>query len=256
MNADQAAAAFWAAFLRNRNVDASTARDGAIPVAGGYALCVTATLIRTAIGAGSARPLREDDCTVVERFYAARSLPARFELRDEVWARDGALLAARGYVDEGDPLAILEGPVPAAASATIDGVAVRTTRDRRGWVNLLAPAMARPEIDAVLLRRTLECNAAAARTLVVASVDGHDVGGAALGIAGEFALFYSAGVLEPYRRRGVYAAMTAARIAHARALGAARFTLATVPDSPVERLAARFGLERTALRMRLRRDAA
>ena len=80
MNVDRIEAAFWAAFLRNRNVDAATAGDGAVAVAGGYALCAAGTLVTYAVGAGAARPLRADDFEVVEGFYGARGLPARFEL--------------------------------------------------------------------------------------------------------------------------------------------------------------------------------
>ena len=55
---DRVAALLWAAFLRNRNVDAGTAGDGAIPVAGGYAIYVAGTHLDHALGAGTTRPLR------------------------------------------------------------------------------------------------------------------------------------------------------------------------------------------------------
>ncbi len=45
MNAARAEAAFWSAFLRNRNVDAGTSADGALPVAGGFALCLAGTFL-------------------------------------------------------------------------------------------------------------------------------------------------------------------------------------------------------------------
>ena len=110
-DAERAEAAFWAAFLRNRNVDAGTAGDGAVSVAGGYALCVVGTMLTHALGAGSTRPLRADDCEVVEGFYAARGLPAAFELDEAALVRDEALLRERGYADDPIDLVALEAPV-------------------------------------------------------------------------------------------------------------------------------------------------
>ncbi|HYW53530.1 MAG TPA: hypothetical protein VE826_06145 [Dongiaceae bacterium] len=254
MNPDRAAAAFWAAFLRNRNVDGGTALDGAIPVAGGYAIYVAGTQLDYVFGAGTTRPLREDDLAVVEEFYAARAHPARFELDETVLARDGALLRERGYSSEDGTLAILEGP-------TLDGappaarIAVRTTTDRRAWTALAARAFADTASDADLLRRTLHVEAAAVQVLAIASVDGVDAGAGALAVHGELALFSGAAVLPAFRRRGVHAALLAARLGLAHDRGAARAALKTRAGSPVERSAARFGFARTGLRTRIRRDA-
>ena len=57
MTPDSAAAAFWAGYIRNRNVDERTAADGALPVAGGYALYVAGTAFDRVLGAGWDRPL-------------------------------------------------------------------------------------------------------------------------------------------------------------------------------------------------------
>jgi GNAT superfamily N-acetyltransferase len=247
------AAAFWAAFLRNRNVDAGTAGDGAIPVAGGYALYVSGTRFDFAMGAGSTRALRDDDLAVVEEFYAARAHPARFELDDTVLARDGALLRDRGYTKEDCTLAVLEGPV--AAAPPPGPVSVRTTTNRRAWTELAARAFEDHFADAAVLRRTLQIAAAAAHVLVVASLDGDDAGAAALSISGETALLCNGAVLPAFRRRGVYQALTAARLAIAHERGATGAVVKTVADSPVERSAAKLGFARTGLRRRLRRDA-
>jgi len=247
------AAAFWAAFLRNRNVDAGTAGDGAIPVAGGYAIYVTGTRLDFALGAGSTRALRADDLTVVEEFYAARAHPARFELDEAVLARDGALLRARGYAEEDETLAVLEGPV--AAAAPPGSVTVRTTTNRRAWTELAARAFQYDADDAAVMRRTLQTTAAAAHVLVIASLDGDDAGAAALGISGDTALLWSAAVLPAFRRRGVHQALVAARLAIAHERGASAAALKTVADSPVERSAQKFGFARTALRRRLMKPA-
>ena len=250
------AAAFWAAFLRNRNVDAGSAGDGAIPVAGGYAIYVTATRFDFAMGAGTTRALRDDDLAVVEEFYAARARPARFELDEAVLARDGALLRDRGYAEEDRVLAVLERPVGAAPPA--GAISVRTTTNRRAWTELAVRAFDEPAAgvaDVAVLRKTLQTAAAAAHVLVVATVDGDDAGTAALAISGETALLCSAAVLPAFRRRGVHQALLAARLAIAHERGATGAALKTVADSPVERSAAKLGFARTGLLRRIQRDA-
>jgi GNAT superfamily N-acetyltransferase len=254
MNPDRAAARLWAAFLRNRNVDAGTAGDGAIPVAGGYALYVTGTRFDFALGAGSTRALRDDDLAVVEEFYAARAHPARFELDEAVLARDGALLRERGYAQEDETLAVLEGslsgPPPGGA------VNVRTTTNRRAWADLAVRAFAEQSAaDVAVMRRTLLTAAAAAQVLVIASVGGEDAGAGALGISGETALLWSGAVLPAFRRRGVHQALIAARLALARERGATTAAIKTVAGSPVERSAVKLGFARTGLRRRVHRAA-
>jgi GNAT superfamily N-acetyltransferase len=254
MNPDRAAAQLWAAFLRNRNVDAGTAGDGAIPVAGGYAIYVSGTLFDFALGAGSTRALRADDLAVVEEFYAARTHPARLELEEAVLARDGALLRQRGYAEEDETLAVLESSITTAAPAAT--VSVRTIANRRAWTDLAMRAFAESPVAGDVLRRTLQTAAAAAHVLVVASVDGADAGVGALGIAGETALLWSGAVLPAYRRRGVHQALLATRLAIAHERGATCAAIKTVAGSAVERSAAKLGFTRTGLRRRVRRDAA
>ena len=253
MSFDRAEATFWAAFLRNRNVDAGTAGDGAIPVAGGYAVYVAGTALTYAMGAGSARPLREDDCTAAEDFYGARAQPSRFELDEAVLARDEALLHARGYTDEDLVLRVLCGP--AAATPPKNGrIAVRTTTDRRAWTDLAMLAHAEAAVDAPTLRRTLQTAAAAAQVLVIASLDGQDAGVGTVSLVGELGLLMGAAVLPALRGRGIYAALLAARLGIAHARGATRGALKTTPDSPVERSALRAGFQPAELRRRVRRE--
>jgi GNAT superfamily N-acetyltransferase len=253
---DRAAASFWAAFLRNRNVDAGTSDDGAIPVAGGYAIYVAGTHLDHALGAGTTRPLREDDLAVVEDFYAIRAHPARLELSEEALARDGELLRARGYADEDVVLAMLEGPVSRAGETPPGAVAVRTTTDRRAWAQLATRAFADAAGagDAELLRRTIQVEAAAVHVLMIASVNGTDAGTGALVTDGDLAVLMGGAVLPQFRGHGVHAALLAGRLAVAHARGATRAAVKTVVGSPVERSAGRFGFARTGLRRRVRRD--
>jgi GNAT superfamily N-acetyltransferase len=247
-------AALWAAYLRNRNVDASTAGDGAIPVAGGYAIYVADSRLDFAVGAGSTRPLREDDLAVVEEFYAARAHPARFELDVEVLGRDGDLLRARGYAEEEFTLAILEGPTQRSIPA--GPVTVRTTTNRNGWADLATRAFAAGSGgEDATLRHTLETSAAVAQVLCIASLDGQDAGVAGLAVYGDLALLVSGAVLPAFRGRGVHTALVGARLALAHALGATRASLKTLPGSAAERSAHRFDFTRTGTRKRVQRPA-
>jgi len=250
MNGARAEAAFWAAFLHNRSVDAATAADGAVAVAGGYALFVGATAIDLTIGAGSTRALRAEDCEVVEEFFGDRGAPARFELDLDVFVRDRGLFEDRGYIDEGVELAVLETATTPARPVHPE-IDVRRTSDRRGWIELAERAF---DGGYPRLSRTLEANAAAGHALVIASVGGVEAGAAALGIAGDTAILYSAAVLPEYRRRGIHGALIAGRLGLAAARGTATAVLKTKQGSPVEHAAAKFGFNRTGLRRRLRRE--
>jgi GNAT superfamily N-acetyltransferase len=247
-------ATFWAGFLRNRNLDATTADDGAVSLAGGYALCGTGTYLQYALAAGSTRALRPDDLAIAEEFYGIRGLPSRFELTDDVLERDGALLTERGYVDEGLALAILEVALPLADAAT-GTVTTRVTTDRRAWSALsqrtFADTIGADETER--LRRATAINAAAASALVIASVDGVDVGAGAVRLIGDLAFLYGGGVLPAYRGAGVHGALLATRLAYARSRGATRGALKTTAEGPAERSALRRGFERTAVRRRLAR---
>lgn len=250
MNAGRAEAAFWAAFLHNRNVDATTAADGAVAVAGGYALYVGATAIDLAIGAGTARPLRADDCEVVEEFFGARGVAARFELDDDVLARDQALLRDRGYAEDEVVLDVFEGAV--VRREPDPQIAVRRSEDRTGWVDLVARSFDGTADEP--LRPTLQANAAAAGALVIASVGGVDAGAGALGISGDTAILYSAAVLPAFRRRGVHRALLAARLNLAAARGATTAVLKTGAGAPFTAALERNGFARTVQRRRLRRE--
>ena len=252
--AERDEAAFWAAFLRNRNVDAGTAADGAVPVAGGYALCVAGSALTYAIGAGSARALRADDLEVVEGFYGKRGLGAELELSTDVFAAAEPLLRERGYADRDVVLQVYEGPVARAAAPP--GIAVRTSTDRRAFSDLLIRASSEQIHDVGVLHRSAHLNAAAAAGLVIAAIDGIDVGVGAFGVAGDRALFFSAAVLPAYRRRGVHAALFAARMDLAEARGVGSVALKTIEGSAVGRTAERFGLEQRGERRRVVRERA
>ncbi len=256
MNAARAEAAFWSAFLRNRNVDAGTSADGAVPVAGGFALCQPGTFLELGIGIGTARPLRLDDLAVLREFYGRRGLPARLELDEAVLARDRALLEAGGFAEEGAERSLLERPD--LTSIPLDGRAeavVRVVTDRRAWTELAVRACADQvgQADRERLRRSVQTNAAAAQALFVASLDGADAGVGALGISGDVAFLFGGAVLPAYRGRGAHRALVAARAAFGQGRGASQAALKAEPGSSAERTALRLGFAPTARLHRLRR---
>ena len=251
---EAAEAAFWAAFIRNRNVDAATSQDGALAVAGGYALCVVGTFLNVAIGVGCARPLRDDDLTAIEAFYRARGLPARLELAAEVLERDRPLLRARGYAEDPLALTVLAHDLRADDAAGDNRqVTVRTTSDEGAWSALAVRALADtvPANQLGTLERAAASSAAAAHARVVAAFDGRDAGVGALGVSGDVALLYGAGVLPEYRGRGVHRALLRARLRIAANRGAATAFLKTQCNSIAERAAQSAGFVAVGERRRL-----
>jgi GNAT superfamily N-acetyltransferase len=256
VNVARSEAAFWSTFLRNRNVDAGTAADGAVAVAGGYALCLVGTFLEHGVAIGSTRPVRPDDLAVLRAFYARRGLPPRLELDQDVLERDRPVLTSAGYLLDELVLTVLSAPTaPSSGTGTgTDGVLVRLVTNRRAWSELVMRGFkdTLPESEHERLRRATESSAAAAHGLFVAAIDGVDVGGGAVGINGELAFLYSASVLPAYRNRGVHRALLAARLAFGHARGATDAALKTVPASAVLRSSAALGFTPLSIRRRLR----
>ncbi|HZO94375.1 MAG TPA: GNAT family N-acetyltransferase [Candidatus Baltobacteraceae bacterium] len=247
MNADRAEAAFWAGFLRNRNVEAGTADDGAVPVAGGFAISVAGSLYQMALAVGSTRALTAEDLAVLAAFYGERGAPVRIELREDALARDAALLDAAGYLRDEARITLLEAPAaPVHANGT---VRVRATSDVPGWVALTSGCFA--DEPAAVHVRSAQVGAAAAAALFVAEVDGVPAGGGAVGISGDTAFLYSGCVVPAYRGRGVHAALLRARVAFAASRGAGRVALKALAGSPSERSALRAGFTPVATLRRL-----
>ena len=212
MNAEQAEAAFWAAFLRNRNVDATNALDGAMAVAGGYAVYAAGTYTRIAMAIGSARPVTDDDLAAVDAFYGARGCPPRVEVTDDVFARDARAFERFGYEPADLRLAFYETTgLPDAPE-----VAVRPTNDRGRWARLSACAFAEGGTPDEVSLRSADLSAAAATALFIAEIDGAPAGAGAVGIAGDIAYLYAGAVLPPFRRRGVHRALLRARVVRVR----------------------------------------
>jgi ribosomal protein S18 acetylase RimI-like enzyme len=222
---DRAEAAFWASFIRNRNVDAASSDDGAVAVAGGYADYVAGTYHQIALAIGSTRPLRDEDLDALEAFYRRRGAPVRAELRDDVLARDRELFDARAYAVDDLTLAWYEtDAVPAAAPP----IAARLERNRATWVTVVTRAFAEGGIPDEMSRRSADLCAAAASALFVVEVDGALAGAGAVAVAGDAALLYCGAVAPAFRRRGAHRALLHARAAFGLSRGASR-TIVKVP---------------------------
>ncbi|HEX3463126.1 MAG TPA: GNAT family N-acetyltransferase [Candidatus Elarobacter sp.] len=250
MNAGQAEAQFWAAFLRNRNVDAGTADDGAVPIAGGYAVYVKGTFYQLAFGLGTARPLRSDDLDIAREFYARRGARPVLEIEDELYLRDRAVLEAGGFESAPPALARYEAAMIPETGAS-NGVVARAVQDRAAWVRLVSRAFADGGAADEASRRSHEISAAAAHGLFVAEVGGFPAGAGAVAVFNGIAFLYAGAVLPEFRGRGVHGALLRARTAFGISRGAARTTIKTAEGSPAERAILRAGFARGALVRRL-----
>jgi GNAT superfamily N-acetyltransferase len=254
LRAERAEAAYWATYARNIPTTDDTRDTGAVPVAGGYAICLQGSALDYGLGVGTARPLREDDLRIVDEFYGSRRLASRLELHPVVAQRDAKLIGAWGYRPEAK-MAMLEreiGPDPAVAA----GLAVETLTGRRAeWTDLIATAW----LDTVTpaergrARRTAHVCAAAASALVAVRIEGKLAGGGALGVTGDAAFLFCAATLPEYRRRGVHTALIAARLAIGRSRGATFAFLTAPPDSDAIASAQAAGFSVSYVRERLRK---
>lgn len=255
LRAERAEAAYWATYARNIPTTDDTRDTGAIPVAGGYAICLQGTSIQYGLGVGTSRPLREDDLRIVDEFYGSRRLVSRLELHPTVAERDAPIVARWGYRPE-RAVAMLEreiGSDPALPPAF--SVETLTTR-RSEWTELVAAGLldVTPRSEVERLRRTTHVCASAASALVAIRVDGKLAGGGALGVTGDAAFLFCASTLPEFRRRGVHAALIGARLAIGRSRGATFAFMTAEPNSDAFASAESAGFSATYVRQRLDRS--
>ncbi|MGD0474381.1 MAG: GNAT family N-acetyltransferase [Candidatus Velthaea sp.] len=255
LRAERAEAAYWATYARNIPTTDDTRDTGAIPVAGGYAICLQGTSIHYGLGVGISRPLRADDLQVVDEFYGSRRLPSRLELHPLVAERDAAIVARWGYLPE-RAVVILEREIGADPAIPLTfGVETLTTR-KLEWTELVVAGLMDtvPEADLGCVRRTAYVCASAASALVAIRVDGRLAGGGALGVTGDAAFLFCASTLPEYRRRGVHTALIGARLALGRSRGATYAIMTAAPDSDALASAQAAGFTATYVRQRLQKS--
>jgi ribosomal protein S18 acetylase RimI-like enzyme len=254
LRAERAEAAYWATYARNIPTSDDTRDTGAVPVAGGYAICLQGSAIEYGLGVGISRPLRQDDLRIVDEFYGSRALASRLELHPQVAVRDGALIERWGYRYERS-LTMLEREI-ASDPPSPAGLMVETLTSRKAeWTEVVAAATSDAvepdELDR--LRRTTQACASAANALVGIRVDGRLVGGGALGVIGDAAFLFCAAVLPGFRRRGIHTALINARLAIGHSRGATFAFLTAPPGSAAEHSARAAGFTATYVRRRLRK---
>jgi ribosomal protein S18 acetylase RimI-like enzyme len=254
LRAERAEAAHWATYARNIPTSDDTRDTGAVPVAGGYAICLQGSAIEYGLGVGIARPLREDDLRIVDEFYGSRKLASRLELHPDVAQRDAALLERWGYRFERS-MTMFEREID-TDPAIARGLSSETLTGRKAeWTDMVVAAHSESAAPADFerIRRTTQVCASAASALIGIRVDGRLAAGGALGVTGDAAFLFCAGVLPEFRRRGAYAALVSARLAMGRSRGATFAFLTAPPGSAVERGALAAGFTATYVRGRLRK---
>lgn len=254
LRAERAEAAYWATYARNIPTSDDTRDTGAVPVAGGYAICLQGSSIEYGLGVGTSRPLREDDLRIVDEFYGSRNLASRVELHPLVAERDGPLVTRWGYRPE-RAMTMLERDIAAdpiiPAAFTVETLSSRKLE----WTDLVVAGLidSTPAAELERLRRTTHVCASAASALVAVRLEGKLVGGAALGVTGDAAFLFCASTLPQFRRRGVHAALIGARLAIGRSRGATFAFLTAPPNSAALQSAQAAGFSARYVRQRLRK---
>jgi GNAT superfamily N-acetyltransferase len=195
------------------------------------------------IGVGLETPIDEVTLAEVEAAMRVRGEPVRIELATLAMAESGALLTARGYRLLGfenllvRPLSASDRGDPGRAGVRVERV---TQASVRSWRDTTVEAVAasddtgvpvdhlsRAAIEAVI-DDFLECGDF---DRYVAFVDGVLAGAASMRIHEGIAALTGSATLPALRRRGVQAALIAARLAEAHARGAEVATITTAPGS-------------------------
>jgi GNAT superfamily N-acetyltransferase len=241
-------AAFWAGYARNLATSPATRFTGAIPVAGGFAICIQDTYATYAVGVGSTRSLRADDLRIITEFYTERSLPVQVELAAAIYARDKEVFDAAGFAIE-RTLQVYEREL--TDDLPRPELPTETGMRRRIWTELILAALTLQPDEHAVARNATRVNAEAATTLVGVRINGTLAGGGALAVSGDAALLYGGATLAAHRGHGVQTAAILARLATAKARGATWASIKVEPESAAARAAQRAGFIATTTRLRV-----
>ena len=186
--------------------------------------------------------MNPDDLTRAEELYAAHG--DRTRVVTSPWAHPSLfdLLAQRGYrvIGHDNILTRLIDAAPAAASAaSAAGVTVaRVAQDKAAicaWGRIVRLGFGMDLEDERFASADRVFEVSKTGTLYLASVDGEPAGGSALELRDGMATLFATSTVAALRRRGVQGALIAARVAHARALGADLAVVITDPGSDSQR---------------------
>lgn len=197
----------------------------------------------------------------VEAAFDARETPVQVELSSLADPAVAALLAQRGYHYVGCENLLARPLDPATAAMPAGAIEVRASplEELELWLDLLVSGFASPDTRGVAshesfpraaLERTMRDMASAGgfrRT--IAWRDGVALGGGAVRIScGGVAQLCGAATLPQHRRQGAQAALLAARLADAAALGCTLAVVTTQPGSTSQQNVERHGFELIAVR--------
>lgn len=226
--------------------------DGlALPVAGGYACFAEAeSPMNKVVGLGFDGLPDEAVLGEIERTFAARGSATRVELSNLADPEITALLSGRGYrLVEFEN--VLGRPVGDERPPVTD-VLVHRADDLTAWVNVVVEGFAHPDgegplsheqFPADIIERAERDMEKAGATAYVALCDGVVAGGGMMRLAGPIAQLAGAATAPAYRRRGVQAALLAARLAEAADAGCEIAVVTTAPGSKSQHNVQRRGFQ-------------
>lgn len=222
-----------------------------LPVAGGYACFAEAeSPMNKVVGLGFDGLPDEAVLGEIERAFAARGAATRVELANLADPEITALLSRRGYrlVEFenvlGRPIGIEEPP-----STEVE---VRRADDLGAWVNVVVEGFAHPDgegavsheqFPADIIERAERDMEKAGATAYIALLDGVVAGGGMMRLAGPIAQLAGAATAPAHRRRGVQAALLAARLAEAAHAGCEIAVVTTAPGSKSQHNVQRSGFQ-------------
>ena len=226
--------------------------DGLVlPVAGGFACFAEAeSPMNKLVGLGFDGVPDEAVLGEIERAFAARGSETRVELSNLADPELTALLSGRGYrLTEfenvlGRPIGV-EPPL-------VTEVEVRPAEDLTAWVNVVVEGFAHPDgegpvshehFPADIIERAERDIEKAGGTAYIALYDGMIAGGGMMRLADGIAQLAGAATAPAYRRRGVQAALLAARLRDAAEAGCEIAVVTTAPGSKSQHNVQRRGFQ-------------
>jgi GNAT superfamily N-acetyltransferase len=217
----------------------ATARTTIISIGDGVAVFGRAgSPVNKLIGAGFTGVLDDATLDEIERAWRDREEPVRVELATLASTEAAAQLSTRGYKLVGFENVLVRSLATTPPRA--EHVAIDVDGDRAAWMRILVDGFAAMDGTGVTVddyaRDAIEqvmrdFSGADGFSRYVASLDGKQVGAATMRMDDGIALMSGATTLPASRRRGVQAALLAARLADAHASGCELAVVTTAPGS-------------------------
>jgi GNAT superfamily N-acetyltransferase len=221
-------------------------RESQIKAAGGGVLtyCGSASPLTHALGIGMHGPVSSDDFDEIEEFFRSRDAAVAIDVCPHADRSLLEMLVARGYRISELNNVLVRALRPDEVFAVSESIEVRAAADAEQYASVVMRGFfGRGHVteDELRLGRTLFRMTCA--TPLLGFVDGRPVGGCGISVRNGVASFYGDGVLSHFRRRGVHAALIAARLRMAVEAGCDLATAGTVPGSASQRNYGRLGFE-------------